>query len=145
MFTDSAAAATTQRISAEVLEPLTPEDEEILSPGALAFVSQLERKFGPEIDQLLEERARRHDRLREGESLGFLPETRDIRDSEWRVPTSPVDLTQRFVEITGPTDRKIIINALNSGADVFMADFEDATSPTWRNVVRGQANLRDAV
>ena len=145
MFNESAAAATAQRTSAEVLAPVTPEDEEILSPGALAFVTQLERRFGPEIDRLLEERAARRARLHDGESLGFLPDTRDIRDAEWRVPPSPVDLTQRFVEITGPTDRKIIINGLNSGADVFMADFEDATAPTWRNVVRGQANLRDAV
>jgi malate synthase len=137
--------AAAHRSSAEVSTPLTTEDEEILSPGALAFVAELERRFGPEIEHLLELRMVRRKRLAAGDSLGFLAETRDVRENDWRVPTAPVDLTQRLVEITGPTDRKIIINALNSGADVFMADFEDATSPTWGNILRGQANLRDAV
>ena len=84
-------------------------------------------------------------RLRAGELPDFLPETREIRDGDWRVPEAPPDLRQRRVEITGPVDRKMVINALNSGASVFMADFEDANSPTWANVVDGQGNLKDAV
>jgi len=135
----------TPRTSAEVTAPVNADEEEILSPGALAFIGQLERRFGPEIDRLVALRAERRDRIAHGEPLGFLRETRDIREGDWRVPTAPVDLAQRIVEITGPADRKIVINALNSGADVFMADFEDAMSPTWDNVLNGQANLRDAV
>src|SRR5258708_2516350 len=145
MLNEIAGVAATHRSSAEVMAPLSVEDEEILSPGALTFVAQLERRFGPEIDRLLDIRANRRKELAAGEPLGFLSSTREIRESEWGVSPSPADLTQRHVEITGPTDRKIIINALNSGADVFMADFEDATSPTWGNILRGQANLRDAV
>ncbi len=145
MFDEATTIATSLRASAEILAPVTPTDEEVLSPGALAFVALLVRRFGPVIDRLMESRVARRERLANGESLGFLSETREIRESDWSVPTAPVDLTQRLVEITGPTERKIIINALNSGADVFMADFEDATSPTWENVLRGQANLRDAV
>jgi malate synthase len=144
MFNEESTLAT-HRTSAEVLAPLTSEEEEILSPGALAFVGQLERRFGAEIDHLLAARAERHEAVARGEPLGFLRETRDIRESEWSVAPAPVDLTQRIVEITGPSERKIIINGLNSGADVFMADFEDALSPTWDNIVNGQANLRDAV
>jgi malate synthase len=119
--------------------------EEVLTPDALEFVAELERRFGARRRQLLELRARRRERLQAGELLDFLAETRDVREGEWQVPARPGDLIQRWVEITGPTDRKMIINALNSGADVFMADFEDANSPTWRNMVSGQLNLRDAI
>src|SRR5205085_12524616 len=87
----------------------------------------------------------RAQRLREGELPDFLAETRSVRDGDWRVPPAPADLADRRVEITGPTDRKMVINALNSGAKVFMTDFEDANSPTWENMIEGQRNLRDAV
>ena len=110
----------------------------ILSPEALAFVADLQRTFGPTIAELLSRRARR-------ERLDFLPETRHIRDGRWTCAPVPAELRDRRVEITGPVDRKMIINALNSGARVFMADFEDSTTPTWSNVVQGQKNLFDAV
>jgi malate synthase len=119
--------------------------EEILTPEALEFVAELEREFGPRRRELLEARIERRDRLRGGEMLDFLPETQGIRESDWRVAPVPDDLQQRWVEITGPTDRKMMINALNSGADGFMADLEDANAPTWRNMVTGQLNLRDAI
>ena len=118
---------------------------EILSPKALAFVAVLQREFEPRRRELLTARSERWVRLKAGELPDFLPETREVRQSEWRVPEAPADLRERRVEITGPVDRKMVINALNSGASVFMADFEDANSPTWQNVVDGQANLVDAV
>ena len=129
----------------ELCGPSVPRCREILSPDALEFVAGLARAFRPRIDQLLADRQRRHRRLARGEALGFLPETRGVREGDWRVAPLPADLLRRTVEITGPVDRKMIINALNSGADVFMADFEDATSPVWRNLVEGQVNLHDAV
>lgn len=125
--------------------PLEPGFEEILNHEALAFVASLHRAFAPEVARLLERRKERQERIDAGEMPDFLPETREVRDSEWRVTESPADLQDRRVEITGPTDRKMIINALNSGAKVFMADCEDSLTPTWENVVRGQINLRDAV
>jgi malate synthase len=118
---------------------------EILAPGALQFVAQLTRTFAPRIGELLAEREVRYRAWRAGEPLRFRDDTAKVRNGDWRVLPIPVDLTRRIVEITGPVDRKMMINALNSGADVFMADFEDATAPTWRNVVQGQLNLRDAV
>ncbi len=118
---------------------------EILSPEALAFVALLQREFEPRRRELLAARAERWERLKAGELPDFLPDSREVRESEWRVPEAPADLRERRVEITGPVDRKMMINALNSGASVFMADFEDANSPTWQNVVDGQANLVDAV
>src|SRR5712691_4061605 len=118
---------------------LAPADEGILSPDALAFVALLQRELGPRRAELL---ARRRSRSR---TPGFLAETRSVREGEWRVAPAPPDLQDRRVEITGPVDRKMMINALNSGARVFMADFEDANSPTWRNVLEGQRNVRDAV
>ena len=118
---------------------------EILSPEALAFVALLQREFEPRRRELLAARSERWARLKAGELPDFLPETREVRESEWRVPEAPADLRERRVEITGPVDRKMVINALNSGASVFMADFEDANSPTWQNVVDGQGNLLDAV
>jgi malate synthase len=119
--------------------------EEVLRPEALEFLAELEREFGPRRRELLGARTDRRERLRAGEMLDFLPDTREIREGDWGVAPAPADLQQRWVEITGPTDRKMMINALNSGADGFMADFEDANAPTWRNMVTGQLNLRDAV
>ena len=119
--------------------------EEVLTPEALEFLVELEREFGPRRRELLEARRERRQRLRDGEGFHFLPETEEIRTAHWRIAPVPADMQQRWVEITGPTDRKMMINALNSGADGFMADLEDANSPTWRNVVTGQLNLRDAV
>jgi len=116
-----------------------PADASILSPEALAFVELLQHELGPRRAELLERRRARRGRP------DFLEETREIRESDWTVAPAPPALRDRRCEITGPVDRKMMINALNSGARVFMADFEDACSPTWANVVEGQANLRDAV
>jgi malate synthase len=118
---------------------------EILTKEALAFVERLHRELNPTRLALLERRHERQLDLDAGESPRFLPETRQIREASWRVAPAPADLTDRRCEITGPVERKMMINALNSGARVFMADFEDANSPTWENVVRGQENVRDAV
>jgi malate synthase len=122
-----------------------PEFDQVLTPDALEFVAELEREFGDRRRSLLEQRRERRARLADGETLGFLSETADTREGQWTVAPVPDDLQQRWVEITGPTDRKMVINALNSGADGFMADFEDANSPTWRNMLEGQLNLRDAI
>ncbi len=119
--------------------------DEVLTPDALDFVGALEHEFGERRRELLQARAKRRARLAEGEMLDFLPQTREIREADWHVAPVRADLGQRWVEITGPTDRKMTINALNSGADGFMADFEDANSPIWRNMVIGQINLRDAI
>ncbi len=117
----------------------------VLDPAALAFVADLQRRFGARRQALLAARAARAVRLDAGERPDFLAETASLRAADWKVAPLPDDLTDRRVEITGPVDRKMIINALNSGASVFMADFEDSTSPTWANVTEGQLNLRDAV
>ncbi len=111
---------------------------------ARAFVAALAREFAPRIDELLLARSVRQDSINAGARPDFLAETEHVRNSEWRVCAAPADLLDRRVEITGPTDRKMIINALNSGANVFMADCEDSLTPSWDNVVRGQINLRDA-
>jgi malate synthase len=129
---------------AEILGPLKGHELEILTPGALAFVAELHRRFDPERRRLLAAREERQERLDAGERPDFLAETREIRESDWTVAPAPDDLRDRRVEITGPVDRKMVINALNSGARVFMADFEDANSPTWSNNLEGQINLRDA-
>jgi malate synthase len=126
-------------------EVVAPADAEILSPDALAFVELLQRELGPRRRELLNRRAERQRELNAGARPDFLAETRDVREGDWRVAPPPRDLSDRRVEITGPVDRKMMINALNSGARVFMADFEDATSPGWANVIDGQRNLRDAV
>ena len=125
--------------------PIRPRFEQVLTSEALGFLEELTRRFAPSIREALDRRAERIARLAKGESLDFLPETASIRAQDWKVAPLPHDLMHRTVEITGPTDRKMVINALNSGADVFMADFEDATSPTWENLIEGQLNLRDAV
>jgi malate synthase len=118
---------------------------DVLSPEALAFVERLHRELNPTRLQLLERRQARQHELDAGANPAFLEETRGVREAEWQVVGAPPDLQDRRCEITGPVDRKMMINALNSGARVFMADFEDANSPTWGNVVQGQANVRDAV
>jgi malate synthase len=126
--------------------PATPRSSQILTREALDFVARLQREFNPTREELLRKRAERQARFDAGETPDFLPETRHIREGDWKVaPITNRDLQQRWVEITGPVDRKMMINALNSGADVFMADFEDALTPTWANVVEGQANLIDAI
>ena len=131
--------------SVVVRGPDVPGSAEILTPDALAFVADLVRRFRDEIDGALDRRREAQRRLEAGARLDFLPETESIRRGDWKVAPIPSDLLRRTVEITGPVDRKMIINALNSGADVFMADFEDSNAPTWANVVDGQLNLRDAV
>jgi malate synthase len=119
---------------------------DILTPQALALVGDLSRQFGASIETLLDSRALRRSRIARGEErLDFLPGTKPIRERDWTVAPTPRDLERRVVEITGPTDRKMMINALNSGADVFMADLEDSSAPTWSNMLAGQVNLRDAV
>src|SRR3954468_11148803 len=129
----------------EALGRSSPEFATILTPEALAFVEKLERKFGARRHELLARRAARQKEFDAGRLPDFLPETKEIRASEWRIAAQPKDMLDRRVEITGPTDRKMVINALNSGASTFMADFEDANCPTWFNMVDGQINLRDAV
>ena len=129
----------------EIAGAVTPADAAILSPAALRFVAGLHRAFDPARRRLLESRRQRQAEITAGRLPDFLSETREIRDSEWKVAGIPSDLLDRRVEITGPVDRKMIINALNSGASVFMADFEDSNSPTWRNNLDGQLNLMDAV
>ena len=125
--------------------PIEDRFDPILSHEALAFLEDLTRRFGPAIQEALDRRAERQKRFAKGETLDFLPETASVRAGDWKVAPLPHDLLKRTVEITGPVDRKMVINALNSGADVFMADFEDANSPTWTNLIEGQLNLRDAV
>jgi malate synthase len=118
---------------------------EVLDDQALAFLGRLHERFEPRRQELLAARRERRARIAAGGTLDFLPETREIREGDWQVAPAPPDLRDRRVEITGPVDRKMIINALNSGARGFMADFEDSLSPTWSNVVDGQANLIDAI
>ena len=128
----------------EVIGPVNSAYLEILSDEALGFVSSLAREFSPRVKELLELREQRQQDIDGGNMPDFLPETRKIRESDWQVTSVPADLEDRRVEITGPTERKMIINALNSDARVFMADCEDSQSPTWANVVQGHINLRDA-
>jgi malate synthase len=128
----------------EVRGPVEGAVGEILTPEALDFVAGLQRRFNGERMRLLALRVERQAELDAGKLPDFLEETREIREAEWRVAPAPPELQDRRVEITGPVDRKMVINALNSGARVFMADFEDANSPTWSNNVEGQINLRDA-
>src|ERR1700719_1987760 len=125
--------------------PMKPGYEKVLTPEAIGFAVELEREFGSERRRLLAHPAAVQRRLDGGWKPDFLPETEAIRGGDWRVAPIPPDLQDRRVEITGPTDRKMVINALNCGANVFMADFEDANTPTWDNLIEGQANLREAV
>ncbi len=119
--------------------------EQILSPPALQFLTALHEHFAPKVSALLDEQRQRQQRLNEGFLPDFLPETRSVRESEWRVGRVPDDLQDRRVEITGPVDRKMVINALNSGAKIYMADLEDAHSPGWTATLDGQVNLYQAV
>jgi malate synthase len=129
----------------EIRGEVKPGFEQILTPEVLDFVVKLHRQFDPAREALLQRRAERQAQLDAGALPGFLAETEGLRRAEWRVAPAPADLENRRVEITGPVERKMMINALNSGAKVFMADFEDALSPGWSNVVQGQINLVDAV
>ena len=129
----------------KVLGSVSGEQAEIVASEALDFFAQLHREFNPRRLELLRQRELRQEVLDRGEMPQFLPETRSIREAEWKVLPVPDDLQNRRVEITGPVDRKMVINALNSGANCFMADFEDAHSPTWAGTLDGQLNVRDAV
>jgi malate synthase len=125
--------------------PISKEFAQVLTPEALAFVAKLHRKFESRRQELLARRAARQKEFDRGNKPDFLKDTQRIRETDWVVAPQPKDMLDRRVEITGPTDRKMVINALNSGASTFMADFEDANCPTWHNMIDGQLNLRDAV
>jgi malate synthase len=129
----------------EIVAPAHSGQERVFTPGALQFVVELQRRFNARRVELLAARAERQKRLDAGEKPAFWEETRNLREAEWTVAAIPADLQDRRVEITGPVDRKMIIKALNSGAKVFMADFEDSNTPTWANQIDGQVNLMDAV
>src|SRR5437867_3156065 len=129
----------------KILRPLTEQQNEILSVDALDFFIQLQREFNPRRLELLRERSLPQQAIDLGEMPHLLSETRSVREGNWQVLPVPKDLQIRKVEITGPVDRKMVINALNSGANCYMADFEDAHSPTWEGTLDGQVNLRDAV
>lgn len=136
---------TVSKQGVEIIGAVTDDYAEILTPEAVAFVAELARQFEERRADLLQKRMERQEKLDAGEMPVFLSDTAEIRESDWKVAPHPADLADRRVEITGPVDRKMIINALNSGAKVFMADFEDSLAPTWHNVMQGQLNLRDAV
>src|SRR6185437_16168193 len=129
----------------QITGPMAPGYDEILTHEAMAFVGTLNRTFNARRLALLERRAERQEAFDQGEMPDFLSETAEVRASEWTITPIPADLQDRRVEITGPVDRKMVINALNSGAKVFMADFEDANAPTWANLIEGHINLRDAI
>src|SRR5438552_5576456 len=130
----------------EVRGPRLARFDDVLTGPALEFVARLHREFNPRRQTLLQARRERQARLDTGELPDFPSETSNVRAGDWRVaPVTNADLQKRWVELTGPTERKMLINALNSGADVYMADFEDANTPTWRNMVEGQVNVCDAV
>ncbi len=118
--------------------------KEILTDEALGFVRELVETFAPRLEELMQARKDYQARMDSGDLPDFLPETKDIREGDWKVAGIPDDLQDRRIEITGPVDRKMVINALNANVRVFMADFEDALAPTWDNVIGGQINLRDA-
>lgn len=124
---------------------IDPQWKKVLTSEAVAFVAMLERRFGGTRRKLLAAREERQGTLDRGQLPGFLLETEDIRRGSWRVPAPPADLADRRVEITGPVDRKMVINAMNSGANVFMADLEDSLTPTWSNLMDGHINLGDAI
>ncbi len=129
----------------EIHGQVTAEVSRILTSEAVAFIAKLHRQFESRRQELLARRAVRQKEFDAGKLPDFLPETANIRNSDWRIAPQPKDMLDRRVEITGPTDRKMVINALNSGASTFMADFEDANCPSWYNIIDGQSNLRDAV
>lgn len=129
----------------EITGEIRPGDEAILTPEALELVAKLHRAFEPRRQELLAARVERAKRLDAGERPDFLAETAHVRAGDWKIAPLPADLQQRRVEITGPVERKMIINALNSGADSYMTDFEDSNAPVWTNQIDGQINLKDAV
>jgi len=129
----------------DISGPTSADGERVLTREALAFVGELEARFGPVRTSLLDKRRQRDAEIAKGASYGLLAETAAVRSADWKVAPTPPDLERRLIEITGPVERKMMINALNSGSDVFMADFEDSLSPTWDAVVSGQANLIEAV
>ncbi|HEX8755494.1 MAG TPA: hypothetical protein VF745_04090, partial [Steroidobacteraceae bacterium] len=129
----------------EILGPRIERSAEVLTPLALQLVASLHRRFNARRLELLQARGRRQEELDAGALPQFLRETADVRAADWRVAPVPADLQDRRVEITGPVDRKMIINALNAPVRCFMADFEDSCAPTWDNIVRGQVNLSDAI
>src|ERR1700734_3345972 len=129
----------------EIIAPVTATQSDILSPAALDFLAHLSSQFEARRQDLLARRVTRQAEIDAGKFPDFLPETKSVREQNWTVAPIPADLQDRRVEITGPVDRKMVINALNSGANVFMADFEDANSPTWHNNLDGQINPRDAI
>ena len=128
-----------------ITAPISPEYESILTNDALCFIEKLELKFRKTRQTLLSDREKNQSKIDSGDIPDFLSETKQIRFKDWKINPIPDDLLDRRVEITGPVDRKMIINALNSGVKVFMADFEDSNSPTWNNIISGQINLRDAI
>src|SRR5690348_1691283 len=128
-----------------LLDPEHPLRQELLPPEALAFLADLTRAFTPELRTLLARRVQVQARLDAGARLDFLPETAGVRAGDWRVAPLPLDLLDRRVEITGPPEAKMVINALNSGASCFMADFEDSCAPTWEALLEGQRTLKAAV
>ena len=128
----------------KILGQVTKEYSEILTPDALSFLAKLHRNFNGRRLELLRKREHRQEILDKGILPDFLPETASVRSSNWRGPSPAPGLVDRRVEITGPVDRKMVINALNSGASTYMADFEDSNAPTWENNITGQINLRDA-
>src|ERR687896_486307 len=125
--------------------PIPDEFTEILSPEAVAFVAKLSRRFSGRVEEILWKRAKRQERIDAGEMPDFLPETRHIRESDWKIAPVPDDLQDRRVELTGPPDTKMTINALNSGAKAWLADFEDANCPTWHNMLESQFNMKEAI
>ena len=129
----------------EVSAPTSSEFEEILTPEAVEFVAKLSREFRGRVDEILQNRQDRQERINNGEMPDFLEETKDIREGDWKIAPIPDDLQDRRVEMTGPPDRKMTINAMNSGSSCWMTDFEDANCPTWHNMLESQYNLRDAV
>jgi malate synthase len=137
--------ASGQAKAVEITASVSKSGQEILTEKAVGFLVELSRRFETRRRKLLEDRGRRQKELDGGSLPDFLPETAAIREKDWTVAAIPTDLLDRRVEITGPVERKMIINALNSGANVYMADFEDSNSPTWENSVEGQVNLRDAI
>ena len=136
---------TTDQEFIEITGPRVDDQDAIFLPEAVGFLTDLIRQFRGRVVDVLERRGREQAGYDAGELPDFLSETAEIRAADWKVASLPEDLLQRAVEITGPVDRKMVINALNSGADVFMADFEDSNAPTWANTIAGQINLRDAV
>jgi malate synthase len=138
-------AARTAENGIEIKAPVEPRYEKILTPEAVAFVASLERRFGAERQRLLRLRTEIQEQFDAGWRPDFPAETQGLRNADWTVAPLPKDLLDRRVEITGPTDRKMVINALNSGANIFMADFEDSNTPSWNNLIEGQINLLDAV